>query len=57
MTKREAISMFRSEILPSIPRTDKVARRCYWNDFTDSLCKDRSITEKQYENWTNPFDT
>jgi len=55
MTKREALSLFRIEILPSIPAIDKVARRCAWNDYTDALCKNRTITEHQYNNWTNPF--
>ena len=55
MTKHEAIRLFRS--IASIPQGDKVARRCAWNDFTDALCKSGDITSRQYENWTNPFDT
>ena len=55
MTKREAVKLFRELVLHSIPATDKVAMRCAWNDYTDSLCKDRAITERQYNNWSNPF--
>jgi len=53
MTKREAIRLFRS--IACIPQGDKIMRRCAWLDFTDALCKERSITERQYDNWTNPF--
>lgn len=62
LTKRQALDMFRSEVLPSIRseyeqdrRVDAVARREAWNNFTDMLCKDRQITLKQYESWDNPF--
>ena len=39
---------------PSL-KTDKVAKRCAWGDFTDMLCKCDEISLKQYENWSNPF--
>lgn len=53
MTKREALDMFRQ--IDDSPRGDVVWRREAWNNFTDSLCKDRQITAHQYETWTNPF--
>lgn len=34
---------------------DVCAKREYWNNYTDSLCKDGMITDSQYDNWTNPF--
>lgn len=55
LTKKEALSLFREYIAPSIPKGDVVWRRTAWNDFTDSLCKDRQITLHQYETWDNPF--
>jgi hypothetical protein len=55
MTKKQALQMFTEYIAPSIPKGDTIARRCAWNDFTDSLCKDNEITLRQYESWTNPF--
>ena len=55
MTKREALQLFSEIISYNIPRGDVVMRREAWNNFTDSLCKDRQITEHQYETWTNPF--
>ena len=33
---------------------DKPLRRQLWNDFTDSLCKEGRITQKQYDTWTQP---
>lgn len=59
MTKKEAIAIFRAEILPEVIRTygpkDKPAVSEAWNNWTDGLCKDREITLKQYETWSNPF--
>jgi len=53
MTKAEALKMFRE--IDSSPRGDVVWRREAWNNFTDALCKDRQITNHQYDTWTNPF--
>lgn len=62
MTKKQALEIFKEEILPVIKENyeqdgiaDKIARREAWNNFTDSLCKDGQITLKQYETWDNPF--
>lgn len=62
LTKKEAVKMFRDEILPSIRercekdgRVDRLARREAWNNFTDSLCKDGQITSRQYNTWNSPF--
>ena len=60
MTKAEAIQLFRfiykikAEQL-GYRRGDDIAKRTEWNDYTDALCKDGLITEKQYENWGQPF--
>lgn len=55
MTKAEALKLFREIISYNFPRGDVTMRREAWNNFTDSLCKDRQITSKQYDTWTNPF--
>lgn len=62
MTKKQALAMFRLEILPHVRETyeqdgkvDAVARREAWNNWTDSLCKGRQITSRQYDTWDNPF--
>lgn len=55
MTKKEALALFISEVAPTIPRGDDVWRREAWNNFTDSLCKDRLISSHQYNTWSNPF--
>ena len=62
MTKREALAIFKADVLPGVRaqyeqdgRTDTPARCEAWNNWTDALCKDRQITLKQYETWTNPF--
>ena len=53
MTKAEALKLFRE--IDNSPKGDVVWRREEWNNFTDALCKNRKITSKQYETWTNPF--
>ena len=61
MTKVQAIQEFKQCIMPSIRATyernggrDLPARREAWNDYTDMLCKDGQITERQYDTWTHP---
>ena len=39
---------------PSL-KTDTIAKREDWNNFTDMLCKCNEISMNQYNNWTNPF--
>ena len=60
MTKAEAIQLFRfiykvKAIQLGYRRGDDIAKKTEWNDYTDALCKDGLITEKQYENWGQPF--
>ena len=56
MTKAEAIKQFNSWYRAwGYGKGDEVAKRTMWNDWTDSLCKDGLITQKQYENWGQPF--
>jgi len=55
MTKKEALAEFREDVLPSVPKGDKVWLCEAWNNFTDFLCKDGRITQKQYDTWVNPF--
>jgi hypothetical protein len=40
---------------PAEFRGDTVAQREFFNNYTDSLCRDRRITDTQYDSWTNPF--
>ena len=57
LTKQQIIDMCR-EVFREYPETfrgDIPAKREYFNNFTDSMCKDKMITLKQYETWTNPF--
>ena len=60
MTKAEAVKLFRfiykvKAIQLGYRRGDEVAKRTEWNDYTDALCKDGLITQKQYENCDHPF--
>lgn len=59
MTKKEALAEFRESVLPAVVKRygkdDKIAIREEWSNWTDGLCKDRQITMKQYESWSNPF--
>ena len=60
MTKAEAVKLFRfiykvKAIQLGYRRGDEVAKRTEWNDYTDALCKDGLITQKQRKNWDQPF--
>ena len=60
MTKKEVVQQFRwnwADFLESNPnyRGDKVAKRCSFNDYVDSLNKDGLVTDYQAYNWSNPF--
>ena len=68
LTKKQALQMFLEFYegprgsLPCFgprgyegPRGDVSWKREAWNNFTDSLCKDRQISSHQYDTWTNPF--
>ena len=54
LTKKQAIIMFK-EIAMSIPSHDKPMLREAWNNYTDSLCKDGEISDRQYSTWSNPY--
>ena len=53
MTKSEALDLFR--IFDRAPKGDKVWRREEWNYFTALMCRDGQISQKQCDNWSNPF--
>jgi len=59
MNKRDVLDEFKRDILPIIVqqygKNDKPAISQAWNDYTDMLCKDGQITQRQYDTWTNPF--
>lgn len=58
MNKKEAIKAFediKNAVLKQYGAKDKAAMRTAWNDYTDALNKEGSITDTQYQNWTNPF--
>ena len=54
MTKKQALSIFRNEHM-GVVRGDVTYTRENWNNFTDYLCKNGDISERQYDTWTNPF--
>lgn len=53
LTKAQALREFRQ--FGGVIKGDEIATREGWNNYTDGLCKDRYITLKQYETWSNPF--
>lgn len=60
ITKREAVAIFRenwSEVLRAFPnyKGDTIAKREEWNNFVDTLSRQDEITQRQRDNWTNPF--
>jgi len=59
MTWEQACEQFESEVLPAMQtmyeqdgEPDWPARRETWNNWTDSLCKGKQISDWQYENWS-----
>ena len=61
MTFAQACEFFTSQILPAISaqceqdgEPDIPARCEAWNDWTDAMCKDRQISDWQYNNWSHP---
>ena len=54
MTKKQAEQIFKNEILPVLNKHDVTLVREAWHEFTDYLCKDGQITDKQYNNWLTP---
>ena len=57
LTKAQVVAHCR-EVFKKHPdafKGDIPAKREYFNNYTDLLCKDGDITMKQYESWTNPF--
>lgn len=57
----QAVYEFETEFLPLIQaeyekdgRPDIIARCQEWSNWTDSLCKNREISDWQYENWSFP---
>lgn len=62
MTYKEVLAEYREQIIPIIQSEyekdgdmDVIARREAWNNFTDFLCKDNRITDKQYNEWECPW--
>lgn len=60
MNQREAKEAFIEYAGPEFIRDckrspDLPALREVWNNFTDMLCKDGRITQRQYDTWLNPF--
>ena len=59
MTKIEAVKLYKQSNAEFIKecksRKDRVMLWEDWNNWTDGLCKDGVITERQYRNWSNPF--
>ena len=54
MNKTQAVKEFR-ECVGNSYRGDQIAQREAWLNFVDSLNADGLISQKQRDNWTNPF--
>ena len=55
MTKKEAVKEFRNLFAELFTKKDRPAIDQAWNDWTDGLCKDKQITQKQYDTGVHPF--
>lgn len=57
MRKEEATQQFKEMYKEELERKpqDKPLIRQAWNVYTDGLHRDRVITDKQRNNWLNPF--
>jgi len=64
MLWEQAVEQFNECYMPRIRGTEQLfgranypdlpMRREAWNNYTDSLCKNRLISDWQYENWSQP---
>tara|TARA_Y100001972_G_scaffold6323_1_gene6785 strand:- start:237 stop:449 length:213 start_codon:yes stop_codon:yes gene_type:complete len=58
MLWQQAVDEFTTYHLPNFLRpdgtVDTIASCEAWNNWTDSLCKSRQISDWQYKNWSHP---
>ena len=59
-TKAQVLEQFRynwkvATLANPALRGDTIAKREDWNNFTDALCQDGMITQRQCDTWSNPF--
>jgi hypothetical protein len=54
MTFRQALKIFRTEILTAYKQRDATTVRCMFNDWIDGLYRDGEITERQVNTWCYP---
>lgn len=58
-TKKQVMYDFKSGILPRIikryGKKDKIAIRCAWLEYVESLRVDDEISQQQADNWENPW--
>ena len=62
MKHADAVRYFEEEMMPGIRaieaascgHRDMSRRREAWNNWTDALCKNKQISDWQYNNWTHP---
>lgn len=54
LKKSDVVEMYKNDILPSIPSTDRPAQREAWNNFVDMLQKDGQISEANANTWDQP---
>ena len=56
MTYRQAVKQFREEFHYLYEEhADYWKAHEAWSGFTDMLCKNGDITQKQYDTWSTPF--
>lgn len=56
MTYRQAVKIFRETYVGLYEKeVDYWTAHEYWANFTDILCKNGDITQKQYDTWETPF--
>ena len=59
MTKKQALAQYKELFLPNIiakyGKKDLIAIREDWKAYTDSLCRNGFITEKQCAFWCSPL--
>jgi hypothetical protein len=60
LNKKQVLAIFSemwNEVKKSNPQVkgDSVLKRKMFNDFVDSLNKDRQVSDSQAYNWSNPF--
>ena len=54
LNKKQVESMFKETHASILKTNDRPMKSQAWHNYTDGLCKDGQISERQYSTWNTP---